>query len=81
MEFLSKCPLCGGEIVEKKVQELLRGGINFAAVTVPAGVCLHCGGRLYSLEAIKRFEQIRSQLAQGEVDEFEPLGQSFQATA
>jgi YgiT-type zinc finger domain-containing protein len=76
-----KCPVCGGEIVEKEVEKLLRGGVNTAAVTVQAEVCLHCGERLYSRETIARFEQIRAKLARQEVTEFRPLGQSFQVVA
>ncbi len=72
-----KCPVCGGEVVEKDVEKLLRGGIHTAVVRVRAEVCLHCGERLYSPETIRRFEQIRAKLEQEEVDEFRPLGRSF----
>lgn len=74
----SKCPVCGGEIVEKKVEKLLRGGTHTAVLNVDAEVCLHCGERLYSQETIRRFEQIRAKLERQEVAEFQPLGQSFQ---
>jgi YgiT-type zinc finger domain-containing protein len=71
------CPVCGGEMVEKTVEKLLRGGVHTATVNVQAKVCLRCGERLYSVETVKRFEQIRRRLEQQEVTEFEPLGQSF----
>lgn len=74
-----KCPICGGEMVEKEVEKLLRGGIHTAVMTVHAEVCLHCGERLYTQEMIRRFEQIRAKLERQEVAEFEPLGRSFQA--
>lgn len=74
----NKCPVCGGEMVEKKVEKLLRGGIHVAALVLNAEVCLKCGERLYTPDAVKRFEQIRAKLARQEVDEFSPLGQSFQ---
>jgi YgiT-type zinc finger domain-containing protein len=73
-----KCPICGGEVVEKRVEKLLRGGIHTAVVTVQAEVCLHCGERLYDQETVRRFEQIRAKLERKEVTEFQPLGQSFQ---
>jgi YgiT-type zinc finger domain-containing protein len=73
-----KCPVCGGEVVEKDVEKLLRGGIHTAVVKVHTDVCLHCGERLYSQETVRRFEQIRSKLQRQEVSEFEPLGRSFQ---
>ena len=74
----SKCPVCGGDLVEKEVEKLLRGGVHTAVVTVRAEVCLHCGERLYSHETVRRFEQIRAKLERQEVAEFQPLGQSFQ---
>jgi YgiT-type zinc finger domain-containing protein len=73
-----QCPVCGGEVVEKEVEKLLRGGRHTAVVSVPAEVCLKCGERLYSTETIRRFEQIRAKLERQEVAEFQPLGQSFQ---
>ena len=74
---LRECPVCGGEMIEKKVEKLLRGGENIAAVTAHAEVCLHCGERLYSTETVNRFQQIRAKLACHEVENLEPLGQSF----
>jgi YgiT-type zinc finger domain-containing protein len=73
-----KCPVCGGEMVEKDVEKLLRGGIHTAVLTVHAEVCLRCGERLYSQETVRRFEQIRAKLERQEVADFQPLGQSFQ---
>ena len=74
-----KCPVCGGEMIEKHVEKILRGGVNFATLTVHAEVCLRCGERLYAAETVKLFEQIRHKLAIEDVEEFEPLGQSFKA--
>jgi len=73
-----QCPVCGGEMVEKEIEKLLRGGNHTAVVRVKAEVCLHCGERLYSKETISRFEQIRTKLSRQEVAEFQLLGQSFQ---
>lgn len=72
------CPVCGGELVEKEVEKLLRGGVHTAVLHVKAEVCLHCGERLYSEETIRYFEQIRFKLKQQDVADFTPLGQSFQ---
>lgn len=74
-----ECPVCGGELIEKEVEKLLRGGNHVAVLTVSAEVCLRCGERLYSQETVRRFEQIRAKLERQEVDKFQPLGQSFQA--
>lgn len=73
-----KCPICGGELVEKEVEKLLRGGIHTAVLKVQAEVCLHCGERLYSQETVRRFEEIRAKLERRETADFQPLGQSFQ---
>ena len=73
-----KCPVCGGEMVEKEVEKLLRGGVHTAVLRVQAEVCLQCGERLYSEQTIRRFEQIRLKLKQQDVADFKPLGQSFQ---
>jgi len=76
-----KCPVCGGELVDKEVEKLLRGGVDTATVKVHADVCLHCGERLYSQETVRRFEEIRGKLEQKEVTNFQLVGQSFQVAA
>jgi YgiT-type zinc finger domain-containing protein len=73
-----KCPVCGGELVEKEVEKLLRGGVHTAVLKVQAEVCLRCGERLYPQETVKRFEEIRAKLERRETADFKPLGQSFQ---
>jgi YgiT-type zinc finger domain-containing protein len=77
----NQCPVCGGEIVEKEVEKLLRGGMHTAVLTVRAEVCLRCGERLYASETIRRFEQIRAKLERQEVAEFQLLGQSFKVVS
>lgn len=78
MKPFEKCPVCGGELVERQAQKLLRGGRHTASITVPAEVCLHCGERLYSLEVVKRFEEIRTKLEHQDTAEFQPIGQAFE---
>jgi YgiT-type zinc finger domain-containing protein len=73
----SRCPVCGGEIVEKTVEKLLRGGVHTAVLAVRAEVCLQCGERLYSEETVRRFQEIRSKLERQELEDFQPLGRSF----
>lgn len=75
-----KCPVCGGELQVKEVEKLLRGGVHTVIIKVKAGVCLHCGERLYSHETVKLFEKIRRKLQRKEVANFQPIGQSFQLT-
>ena len=76
-----KCPVCGGELVKKGVEKLLRGGANVAVLKVQAEVCLRCGERLYSQEVVRQFEQVRAKLERQETTEFEPLGLSFVVNA
>ena len=78
MRPFEKCPVCGGRLVEKEVEKLLRGGNHTAVLRVHAEVCLRCGERSYAVETVKRFEQIRQKLEKQEVAEFQPLGQTFQ---
>ena len=73
-----KCPICGGEVIYKEVEKLLRGGKNTAVIRVKSEVCTHCGERLYSKDTISYFEQIRTKLSRQEVSDFEPLGQTYQ---
>lgn len=73
----NKCPICGGDIREKQVEKILKGGQHTAVLTTKAAVCLHCGERLYDQETVKRFEQIRQQLKKYEVSNLEPMGTSF----
>ena len=65
-------------MVEKEIEKLLREGVNIAAVTAKAEVCMRCGERLYSIETVYRFQQIRDKLACHEVTDLQPLGKSFQ---
>jgi YgiT-type zinc finger domain-containing protein len=75
-----KCPVCGGELQEKDVEKLLKGGDNTAMVNVRAEVCLHCGERLYSQETVKCFEEIRRKLEIKDVVNFQLVGQSYRVT-
>lgn len=78
MKPFDKCPVCGGELVEKEVEKLLKGGVNTAVVKVKADVCLQCGERLYPETTVRRFEWIRQKLATEDVAEFRLLGQTYQ---
>jgi YgiT-type zinc finger domain-containing protein len=78
MKSFGECPICGGELIAKAVEKLLKGGSHTAALTVNADVCLKCGERLYSSETVRRFERIRQKLARQEVADFQPVGQTFQ---
>ena len=75
--FFSKCPVCGGEVAEKVVEKLLRGGNNTASIKVKASACLHCGERLYSSQTVRRFEEIRKRLEKEELKGLKMVGKNF----
>lgn len=80
MMAFEKCPVCGGELVEKEVEKLLRGGVDTATIRVPAEVCVRCGERLYSQEVVRCFERIRAKLKRQKTADLQPIGQSFLVT-
>jgi YgiT-type zinc finger domain-containing protein len=75
-----RCPVCGGGLVEKEVEKILRGGANTAVMKVSALVCLRCGERLYSEEVVRRFEEIKAKLERKETGEFRAVGIVYQVT-
>ncbi len=77
MRPFDKCPVCGGELGEKNVEKLLRGGHHTATLRVPADVCLHCGERLYAEETVRLFEELRNKLERQDFSDFRAVGQSF----
>ncbi|MDD5673920.1 MAG: YgiT-type zinc finger protein [Chitinivibrionales bacterium] len=79
MKAFEKCPVCGGELIEKEVEKLLRGGSDVAVLRVKADICLHCGERLFSEETVQKFEQIRNDLTHHRIESFEPLGNAYKA--
>jgi len=78
MQPFEKCSVCGGDLVEKDVEKVLRGGVNTAVLKVCAEVCLRCGERLYSQETARRFEQIRAKLERQDTKDFQAIGISYQ---
>jgi YgiT-type zinc finger domain-containing protein len=77
MRLFERCPICKGEIVDKEVEKVLKGGTNTGIIKVKAEVCLHCGERLYTPETVSRFEDIREKLTQEDISEFELIGKTF----
>ena len=80
MKPFEKCPVCGGGVVTKDVEKIVRGGTDTAIIRVQADVCLRCGERLYSEDTIRHFEDIRQKLERRDTDGLKRLGTSFQAT-
>ena len=78
MKRLENCPLCGGELVHKQVAEIVSGGGHTATLMVEADVCTRCGDRLYSLETVRKLEEIQGKLERHQTADLKPTGQSFQ---
>lgn len=72
-----KCPACGGELADRVVEKVLRGGVNTAVLKIQAEVCLHCAGRIYTQKAIRQFEKVRENLEAKQTSGMKPVGQSF----
>jgi YgiT-type zinc finger domain-containing protein len=78
-EAFAACPVCGGELAERRVTKLLRGGTDTATVEVDALVCQRCGERLYPEETVRLFERIRAKLRRGETQDMTLVGSSYEA--
>lgn len=79
-EMFDSCPVCGGELVKRQVEEILRGGDDTATLSVEAMVCQRCGERLYSEDTVRRFERIRADLARGSTEGLEPVGRAYRVS-
>ncbi|MDO9043033.1 MAG: YgiT-type zinc finger protein [Desulfocapsaceae bacterium] len=77
MKPFEKCPVCGGDLEDRFVEKLLKGGGNTASIKVVAEVCLHCGERLYAEDVVRSFEKIHGKLKKKQFAHFRTLGQSF----
>ncbi len=78
MKAFERCPVCGGELIEKEVEKLLKGGMDTAVVRAFADVCLHCGERYYSESTIRKFEVVRNKLSTKDTNDFEKVGLTYQ---
>ncbi len=79
MSLIDHCPICGSPLFRETVEKLLRGGNHIAALHVHAGVCKKCGEIVFDAPTHQRFERVRKQLEQEQLDEFTPIGQALAA--
>ena len=77
MKPLCKCPVCGGEVIEKEVEKLLRGGNNTAVLRVRADVCLHCGERLLPETLLENLSKSEKNLQEKTQKSFSLWGSLF----
>lgn len=78
---LELCHACGGPLIEKRVEKLVRGGVHTAVIEVDAEVCQRCGEQLLAPETVRRLEEIRGKLAKQETADYVPIGQTFQVSS
>ena len=62
------CAICwvstgAGEVVEKKVEKVVRGGCNAAVLTIEAGVCTKCGERYCVKEIHEKIQKSEKSLS------------------
>ena len=77
-EMFKVCPVCGGELEKKELEEIVRGGTNTATLKVEAMVCLRCGEILYHERTVRTFEEIRRKLRKGDTEDMMLVGGSYE---
>ena len=60
MASFDRCPVCGGAITEREVENDVHAGVVRETARINAEVCLKCGERLYTPEGAHRLEKSRS---------------------
>jgi YgiT-type zinc finger domain-containing protein len=71
------CPICGGEVAECNISEIIQGGNHTATLKIDVLVCLSCSERLYSLSDLKKMEQLKYKLERQDTAYLTPIGKSF----
>ncbi|MGB2799674.1 MAG: YgiT-type zinc finger protein [Dehalococcoidia bacterium] len=57
---VGKCPICGGETREDIVEvQVMISEEPYIIQGIKAEVCVQCGERLYSLDEVRRIEELR----------------------
>lgn len=73
----SKCPICGGRVVEKEVEKVIKGGKDAVLLKVKAGVCIKCGERLYDKTTHEEIQHLRENLRKGITTRLHPVGHTY----
>lgn len=75
--IVSICPICGGDVVVKEVEKIIKGGDDALFLKVQAGVCLKCGERIYDKETQEEFQRLRKALAERKLEDVERVGNTY----
>ncbi|MCS4542162.1 MAG: YgiT-type zinc finger protein [Euryarchaeota archaeon] len=76
-EIVPICPICGGNVMIKEVEKIVKGGSNVAILKVKAGVCSKCGERIYSKDIHEKIQKVREELELGRTEGFEVVGRTY----
>ncbi len=64
-----KCVICKSQDIQrKKVEEEIKFGMDIVLVAVEALVCMNCGERYYTTNAMRKIESVRTKLKQKELE-------------
>ena len=61
-KLIKKCPICSGKIEEREIEKIINIGRDFVILEVHAGVCEHCGEKIYTRETHEKIQKIRENL-------------------
>ncbi len=75
--LFEKCPVCGGDVELRDIEETLRGGNNTATLKTEALVCLRCGEIMYPITTIRFFDDIKRKLETEDITGFLPMGRAY----
>ena len=75
-ELIPVCPLCGGRVVKQETEKIIRVGQDVVILKVQAGVCQHCGEKIYTKETHDRIQKIRKELKE-RISELKPVGRTY----
>ncbi len=63
-----KCVVCNGSNIEPKdVDEQIRAGNDIVLLPINVLVCSSCGERYYDRQTMKRLEELRTKISNGEL--------------
>lgn len=79
-EMFEVCPVCGGDLEKKELEEIVRGGTDTATLKAEALVCLRCGEIIYHERTVRSFERTRAKLRRGETQNMTLVGSSYEAS-
>ena len=71
------CPVCGGVVVEKHVEKIVRGGNDVAVLHVLAGVSTKCGERLYDADTHQQIDRVRRNLIENHHGAMKQVGNVY----